>query len=72
MTYLYPLDELPQELQGLAGGKARSLAHMMQNTKLRIPSGYVILASALDACEGQAAHGAASAGQAGQTLADQA
>lgn len=72
MTYLYPLDELPKELQGLAGGKARSLAHMMQNTKLRIPSGYVILASALDACEGQAAHGAASAGQAGQTQADQA
>lgn len=48
MTYLYPLDELPKELQGLAGGKARSLAHMMQNTKLRIPSGYVILASALE------------------------
>lgn len=72
MTYLYPLDELPKELQGLAGGKARSLAHMMQNTKLRIPSGYVILASALEASKGQAAHGAASAGQAGQTLADQA
>ena len=48
MTYLYPLDELPKELQGLAGGKARSLAHMMQNTKLRIPHGYVILASALE------------------------
>ena len=48
MKYIYSLKELPEEKQILAGGKARSLSYMIQNTDLRIPCGYVILANALN------------------------
>ena len=44
--YIYPLKRLPIDKYSLAGGKARSLAYMMQNTKLRIPEGYVITCNA--------------------------
>ena len=47
MKYIHSLKELPKEQWAFAGGKAKSLAYMMQNTKLRIPSGYVILSNAI-------------------------
>ncbi len=48
MKYIHSLKELPKEQWAFAGGKAKSLAYMMQNTKLRIPSGYVILSNAIE------------------------
>ena len=47
MQFIYPLNRLPDEKEYLAGGKARSLAYMMKNLKLRIPEGFVILSSAI-------------------------
>ena len=44
MKYIFDLKFLPGEKQQAAGGKASSLSLMMQNLKLSIPSGYVILA----------------------------
>ena len=48
MTYIYPLHKLPEEKAAFAGGKAKSLSHMMKNTKIRIPGGYVILSCAFE------------------------
>ena len=48
MAYLYSLRHLPEDKAHLAGGKARSLSFMMQNARLRIPEGYVILCTALE------------------------
>lgn len=47
MPFIYPLNKLPDGKEYLAGGKARSLAHMMKNLKLRIPEGFVILSDAI-------------------------
>lgn len=47
MQFIYPLNRLPDEKEHLAGGKAKSLAYMMKNLKLRIPEGFVILSSAI-------------------------
>ena len=47
MQFIYPLNRLPDEKEHLAGGKAKSLAHMMKNLKLRIPDGFVILSGAV-------------------------
>ena len=44
MRYIFDLRSLPIEKQARAGGKASSLSLMMQNLKMNIPSGYVILA----------------------------
>lgn len=44
MKYIYDLRSLPCEKHKIAGGKASSLSLMMQNLKMNIPSGYVILA----------------------------
>ncbi len=49
MRYLTDLREVKTEQEGLAGGKAKSLAFILQKTKIRIPEGYVLLA---DAAEG--------------------
>lgn len=46
--YIYPLNRLPLDKYDLAGGKARSLAYMMDNTNLRIPDGYVIICNAFE------------------------
>ena len=46
--YIYPLKALPKEVCFRAGGKARSLARMMQSTKLPVPEGYVILCDAFE------------------------
>ena len=46
--FIYPLNSLPLDKYSLAGGKARSLAYMMQNTSMRIPEGYVINCDALE------------------------
>ena len=46
MKYIYSLKELPEEKYMAAGGKARSLSHMMKHLNIRIPDGYVILSSA--------------------------
>ena len=48
MTYIFSLRRLPKDKESLAGGKARSLSFMMQNAKLRIPEGHVILCTALE------------------------
>lgn len=48
MSYIYSLKELPIDKYKIAGGKASSLAKMIQNTNIRIPEGYVILSNALD------------------------
>ena len=48
MTYIFPLHKLPEEKAAFAGGKAKSLSHMMKNTKIRIPGGYVILSCAFE------------------------
>lgn len=48
MTYIFSLRQLPKDKESLAGGKARSLSFMMQNAKLRIPEGHVILCTALE------------------------
>ena len=45
MEYIYPLEKLPKEKELQAGGKARSLSHMMKNLKVRIPKGYVLLSN---------------------------
>lgn len=47
MQFIYPLNRLPNEKEHLAGGKAKSLAYMMKNLKLRIPEGFVILSDAV-------------------------
>ena len=47
MQFIYPLNRLPDEKEHLAGGKAKSLAYMMKNLKLRIPEGFVILSDAV-------------------------
>ena len=44
MRYIFDLRSLPIEKKSLAGGKASSLSLMIQNLKMNIPSGYVILA----------------------------
>ena len=46
MKYIFDLKNLPSSKLGISGGKASSLALMMQNLKLNIPSGYVITADA--------------------------
>ena len=48
MLYIYSLKELPVNKQISAGGKASSLAKMIQNTNIRIPEGYVILSDGFD------------------------
>ena len=48
MNYIFSLRQLPKDKAPLAGGKARSLSFMMQNAKLRIPEGHVILCTALE------------------------
>jgi pyruvate,water dikinase len=48
MNYIFSLRRLPKDKAPLAGGKARSLSFMMQNAKLRIPEGHVILCTALE------------------------
>ena len=44
MNYIFDLGSIPSSKLGKAGGKASSLSLMIQNLKLRIPSGYVITA----------------------------
>ena len=39
---MYPLNKIPEDKMHWAGGKARSLSHMLTHTKIRIPEGYVI------------------------------
>ena len=46
MTYIHSLSTLPSELWPSAGGKASSLARMLQLRKIRVPEGYVILSDA--------------------------
>ena len=46
MTYIHSLSTLPSELWPSAGGKASSLARMLQFRKIRVPEGYVILSDA--------------------------
>lgn len=46
MKYIFELKSLPEKKALLAGGKAGSLSHMLKNTNIRIPKGYVILADA--------------------------
>ena len=48
MRYVFPLKDIPSDRLSFAGGKAKSLSYMMNNTKLRIPEGYVILADAFE------------------------
>ena len=48
MRYVFPLNNIPFEKLDLAGGKAKSLAHMLTNTKIRIPEGYVITADSYE------------------------
>ena len=48
MSYIYSLKDLPDDKQISAGGKAASLAKMIQNTNIRIPGGFVILSDALE------------------------
>lgn len=48
MRYVFPLNGIPSARIGLAGGKAASLSHMMNRTKLPVPDGYVILADAFE------------------------
>ena len=40
---IYPLDKIPEDKLRYAGGKARSLSHMLTHTKIRIPEGFVLL-----------------------------
>ena len=40
---IYPLHKIPEDKMHLAGGKARSLSHMLTHTKIKIPEGYVLL-----------------------------
>lgn len=40
---IYPLNRIPEDKLHLAGGKARSLSHMITHTKIKIPAGYVLL-----------------------------
>ena len=51
MKYIYSLIELPKNKYILSGGKASSLANMIQNTHIRVPEGYVILSDAFDGFE---------------------
>ena len=51
MKYIYSLNELPKDKYILSGGKASSLANMIQNTHIRVPEGYVILSDAFDGFE---------------------
>lgn len=39
---IYRLNNIPEEITALAGGKARSLGYMLTHTKIRIPEGYVL------------------------------
>ncbi len=48
MTYIFPLDNLPETKSALAGGKATSLARMMKEKKVAVPFGYVITADAFE------------------------
>ena len=49
MKYIYSLNELPKDKYILSGGKASSLANMIQNTHIRVPEGYVLLSCAFEA-----------------------
>ena len=51
MKYIYSLNELPKDKYILSGGKASSLANMIQNTHIRVPEGYVILSDVFDSFE---------------------
>ena len=46
VNYIFDLRSIPSDKLEKAGGKASSLSLMMQNLKMRIPSGYVITAEA--------------------------
>lgn len=48
MRYCYDLREVPEELMQQVGGKAMSLAKMIQNLKVTIPNGIAIAASAFE------------------------
>ena len=48
MTYIFPLDKLPENKAALSGGKATSLARMMKEKKVAVPFGYVITADAFE------------------------
>ena len=48
MNYIFNLNELPKDKYILSGGKASSLAAMIQNTHIRVPEGYVLLSDAFE------------------------
>ena len=51
MKYIFPLNKLPYDKQSLSGGKASSLAGIIQNTHIRVPEGYVLLSDAFEGFE---------------------
>ena len=51
MKYIFPLNKLPYDKQRLSGGKASSLAGIIQNTHIRVPEGYVLLSDAFEGFE---------------------
>lgn len=55
MEYCFDLKNVPEEYKNLIGGKAGSLATMFRNTKVRIPEGAVVIASAFEASGTEAA-----------------
>lgn len=48
MDFITDLKSLPENKRSLAGGKAGSLAFMMQHSSIRIPEGYVICSDAFE------------------------
>ena len=48
MGYVYRLDRIPAGSEGLAGGKALSLARMSTALNVNVPSGYVITSDAFE------------------------